>query len=251
MFKKFVSILFAVLLQCLLPLAHANSSNLDVQVTTLYTSENVSGSVLPHFLNNPGFGGKLLLEHSDGTIDFDAALGTVQANMQDGQSDLIGHTGVSIGVGGKVGIVHLSGQQSYMHVNQGGTDFFQGDVYETLVKAELTAGAQRPYIFTGLIVPAYVPIERVIGMSGFGLVTQTPVYSDAAWSVGIHTDSSIATSLLNINREEETMVRTRFAMQAQGEGTPLEMGFGFNLYQDIRRKEYTTWWDFTLSYMFR
>lgn len=271
MSKKFFSILFAALIQCLLPLAHADSTNagstdittvgntnIDVRADILYTGENAGNSILPHFLDSPGFGGKLSIENSTGTVDWNIALSSMQSNapahMQDGKNDLLhGHTGVSLGVGGEIGIARISAQQSYMHTDKGSVDFFQGDRYETLLKAgfaSLVDSAQKPYLLAGLIVPAYVPVEEIIGMGGFGFVTHTPVYNGIAWSVGIHTDSSIATSLLNINHEQETVVQSRVAMQTQIQNSPLKIDLGFNFFQDVQRKEYKTWWDFNLSYLF-
>ncbi len=252
MSKKFFSILFALLLQCLLPLAYADSINVNstnVRADLLYSDANVGGSILPHFLSGPAFGGKLSL-HSTGATDLSAALSSMQTRSQDGEGDLTGHTGFSIGIGQKVGIAYLSARQSYMHTAQGATDFFQDDMYETLLKAELANSAQKPYLFSGLIVPAYVPVEKMVGMGGFGFKTHTPVYNDAAWGGGLHTNTSFATSLFNINREQETIMRTRVALQLQSKSSPLEIDFGFNFFQDIRREEHQIWWDLALSYLF-
>ena len=264
MLKKAFSILLAVVLQCLLPFAHADSadthadnhahavaadSGFEVQTKILYTGENTGGSILPHFLGNPGFGGEISM-HLSGTTDFSGSFRSVQSNIQDGQSGLTGHTGISVGVGQKVGIAYLSARQSYMHTATDSTDFFQHDMYETILKAELADSAQKPYLFAGLIMPAYTPPEEILGMGGFGLTTHVPVHNGAGWKTGIHADVSIATSLLNINHESETVMRSRAALQTQSKSAPLEISLGFNLYQDIQREEHNIWWDLSLSYLF-
>ena len=263
MLKRTFSILLAIALQCLLPFAHAENtdtqshththttdSSFDVKTNILYTGENAGGFLLPHFLGDPGFGGKIGIAYSTDDTDYSVGLKSVYSNFQNGQSGLTGHTGLSVGVGTEIGIAYLSARQSYMHTVTDSNDFFLHDIYETLLKAELANGTQKPYIFTGLVIPAYVPVEKVVGMGGFGLMNHIPVYSGVGWDTGIHADTSIATSLFNINREEETVVRSRIALQAQAKGSPLEIGLGFNIFQDLRRTEHKIWWDFGFSYLF-
>ena len=134
-----------------------------------------------------------------------------------------------------------------MHTSMmGKRDFFQGAMYETLLKAEVaTAGAQKPYVFAGFITPAYIPIEEIIGMGGVGLATHTPIHQQVA----LRTDSSIATTLLKIGRGQETVLQSNLALEIEPrEATKLQVGF--NLFQDMRRKEYHTWWSMTASYTF-
>ena len=251
MFRKiFPTTLFvALFLMCLMPSVHADVGDLNMKTDILYTGENSGGSLLPHFLDSPGFGGKVSIAYQGNAVDFNTSLSSIHSYLQD-RSGLNGHTGIAIGIGKEVGIAYLSVRQSYMHTATDSDDFFMHDVYETLLKAELKAGAQSPYIFTGAVVPAYVPIERIVGMAGFGLVTHIPVYSDAAWSMGIHSDTSIATSLLNINYESETVLQSRFALQTKTKDAPLVIGLGFNFFQDIRRMKYNIWWDVNVSYLF-
>lgn len=259
MFKRIFSIALAVILQCTLPLAHANSADAqaeahvnstDVQADMFYATENTAGSILPHFLNNPGFGGGVSVAHSTDVIDFNASFRSIQTYLRNRQSSLNGHTGLSVGIGKKVSVAYLSARQSYRHTAQGNDDFFKEDMYETVLKAELASGTQRPYIFAGLMVPAYVPIEQVIGMGGFGFMNHIPIYSGVGWNTGIHTNTFIATSLLSVGRESETVMRSRVAVQTQIESIPLKVDLGFHLFQDIQREEYKIWWDIILSYSF-
>ena len=253
MFKKIFSLLLAVLLQCFLPppSAYANSGGIDMQANILYTSENAGGSLLPHFLGSPGFGGKIAMAHSAvNGVDYNVSLNSVQSYLQDRQSSLTGHTGLSVSAGTKAGITYLSARQSYMHVSQESSDFYQDDMYETILKAELLNSTQKPYIFGGLVIPAYVPAEKVLGLSGFGLINHIPVYNGVGWDTGIHVDTYIATSVFNINREQETIVRSRIALQAQTKGDPLEVDLGLNLFQDVQRKKHNIWWDFRFSFQF-
>ena len=252
MFRKIfpAAILSATILICGLSSMHANASDLGVQASILYTGENTGGSLLPHFLNNSGFGGKVSIEYPTSTVNFNIGLNSIHSHLRDKQSGLIGHTGLSIDVGKEVGIAHLSARQSYMHTATDSDDFFLHDIYETILRAEMANGTQRPYVFTGVVVPAYVPIEKVVGMGGFGLINHVPMHNSPGWKTGIHIDTSVAMSLLNINREPETVVQSRVTLQMKSKNTPLEIGLGFNLFQDIRRKEYNTWWDFGVSSQF-
>ena len=250
MFRKiFPTALFVVFLMCLLPSVHAETGDLNVKTDILYTGENSGGSLLPHFLGSPGFGGKVSIAYQGDAVDFNTGFSSVHSYLQD-KSGLNGHTGVAVGIGKEVGIAYLSARQSYMHTATDSEDFFMHDVYETVLKAELKTGAQSPYIFTGVVVPAYVPIQEIVGMAGFGLTTHIPVYSDAAWSTGIHSDTSIATSLLNISHEPETVMQARVALQTRTTDAPLVIDLGFNFFQDIRRMKYSMWWDVNVSYLF-
>lgn len=280
MFKKTFSILLAALLQCLLPLAHTPLAHADnhadnadththdtravssfnVQTGVLYTTENTGGSLLPHFLNSPGRGGKMSIGYMSSTLDFDAGLSIMPnySQTQEDQTGPTGHTGISVGIGKKVdtaiGSVYLSARETYAHIAQDGVDFYQDDRYETILKAELANNAQqKPYVFAGLIVPAYVPIEQMLGMAGLGFAGHLPTYDGELCNMGILVNTSVGTSLFNIEREPETVTRTRIALQTQMKVMPLEIDFGFNIFQKLRQKdEYKVkiWWDVGLSYLF-
>ena len=253
--KIFTAILIAVLVMCLMPIAYAEYAvDVGAQVSLVYAGRNTAGNILPRFTENPGSGVALLVKHPadipNGGLTAGISGVYTHRSLWDSsnlnQDSTTGYTSAFIAVDRNFGMVHLSAQQRYLHVNVSNKqDFFQDDAYETLLKAEFIVSQQKPYVFIGLITPAYVPIREAIGMGGIGITTHTAIHR----YVAIHTDSSIATTLLNFNREQETVAKVEFALETEPSNLT-RIRAGFNMYQDIRRKEYYTWWDLTASYTF-
>lgn len=230
-----------------MPIAHAQQGPLAVQAETLYSTMDVTGNILPHFQNTPSIGGKIQAEYPVGLATFRGGISTAMAppwNKGQGEEMTTGHSSFFAAAERRIEAVTLSAQHMYMHTNGG------NDGYEIVLKAQFDASEERkPYVFMGLITPAQIPIEEMMGLGGIGLSTYTKIYK----GVDLKTDSFIATTLLKSGgigkKVEETVLKTKIALATQPQsGTTVEIGL--NVYQDIRREKYYTWWSASATHRF-
>ncbi|MCY4576927.1 MAG: hypothetical protein OXB96_00630 [Candidatus Kaiserbacteria bacterium] len=250
MFQKFLIIAVALLLLWLPVQAHATPT---IEGSFMYNSKDVMGHLIPHLSDHPSSGMTLLLDHPVGIPDGGLTAGISGVSVQRWQDTGVhgdavsGHTSAFVGVHWHTGIVHLSAQERYMHaMSPNNRDFFQGDAYETLLKAGLTVSDNpKPYLFLGMVQSAYVPVDKAIGIIGAGLATRTAVHP----LIAINTESSIATTLFNFNFEKETFAKMKAAL-AFNFSDAAEIEAGLNIHHDLLREEYHSWWSVRASYAF-
>ena len=251
--KTWCIAIVASMLLSLMSIVHARPIELEAGLQ--HSSKDATESILPRFSERPGTRGQIVARYPIGLTVFSGSISTtVHAQNDQGQSmgdmeSMNGHTNISFGAKRKIDAMplNLSVQYMYMHTNtKMSQSHFRGNAYETVLKAELTTSAQKPYIFLGLITPdAYIPVTEGIGLGGIGLSTETPVHKN----VTICTNSSIATTMLNIGMEQETVLQSSIELKVKPQDA-VKIGIGFNLFQDVRREKYCTWWGINGSYTF-
>ena len=232
------TIIVAVLLLSLMPIAHAQQGPLEVQANVRYARTDAMGYLIPHFSETPAFGGGVSAKYPIGLSAFSGGINTTMTQMMANSQKSgmpTGNTGIFVKAERHLHPAHLSAQTTYMHTGM------EYNVYETILKARLDTAKQKPYVFLGFITPTDIPIEKIFGMGGVGISTYTELHENLA----LCTDSSIATTILNINGEEKmqkTVLRGKVALETNiQESTKLEMGF--NIFQYVQKREYTTWWN--------
>ena len=251
LFVAIIAIASAILLLSLMP-AHAQQGPAEREVGLLHNTKDVVGSLMPHVQKSPGTGIKAAVRYPIGLAAFSGGFKTATTRLwTSGYNEtgmITGHTSIFAIAERHLHPMHVSAQVIYMHKSMPTKrDFFQDDSYTYVLKAEYAkAKTHKPFVFVGMLTPAYVPIQKVIGMGGLGVVTHTEITPSAA----IHTNSSIATTLLQVGwKESKTMARSHITLELQLQQTT-KVQIGFNVINDLTNEEYHTWWSAGIAQTF-